>query len=73
MVCLVSQFSYYFYTWKIAVIDCVFMVLNLTCSYNYINNALGFKDSFAQATPEPHTQSCFGLFPELLCFGNDQK
>lgn len=54
------------------------MVLNLTSSYNYINtfstsNALGFKDSFAPATPEPHTQSCFGLFPELLCFANDQK
>lgn len=43
----------------------------------YINtfstsNALGFKVSFAPATQEPHTQSCFGLFPELY-FANDQQ
>ena len=57
--------------------DCVFMVLFKLNLFLYINtfstsNALGFKVSFAPATPEPHTQSRFGLFPEFY-FANDQQ
>ena len=56
--------------------DCVFYGIELNL-FSYINtfstsNALGFKVSFAPATPEPHPQSCFGLFPELY-FANDQQ